>query len=62
MDSQSRLLHTASGVAPVEVARRAGHSIAVLFRFYAKVIHGLQQEANERIERALTKAADTSTG
>ncbi|MFC4517516.1 tyrosine-type recombinase/integrase [Streptomyces ehimensis] len=43
-----------SGVAPAEVARRAGHSIAVLFRFYAKVIHGLQQEANEKIELALT--------
>ncbi|MDT0451952.1 site-specific integrase [Streptomyces hesseae] len=47
-----------SGVAPAEVARRAGHSIAVLFRFYAKVIHGLQQQANEQIERALTEASE----
>ncbi|MEU4209923.1 site-specific integrase [Streptomyces sp. NPDC026206] len=47
-----------SGVSPAEVARRAGHSVAVLFRFYAKVLHGLQQEANEKIERALTKAAE----
>ncbi|MBO0654048.1 hypothetical protein J1792_15080 [Streptomyces triculaminicus] len=53
MDSQSRLLHTASGVAPAEVARRAGHSIAVLFRFYAKVIHGSQQHFNEKIDKAL---------
>ncbi|NUL02445.1 hypothetical protein HRW07_04130 [Streptomyces lunaelactis] len=28
-----------SGVSPAEVARRAGHSIAVLYRFYAKAIH-----------------------
>ncbi|MGW2366897.1 tyrosine-type recombinase/integrase [Streptomyces sp. NPDC001667] len=42
-----------SGVAPAEVARRAGHSIAVLFRFYAKVIHGSQKRSNEQIERAL---------
>ncbi|GAA2937186.1 MULTISPECIES: hypothetical protein [Streptomyces] len=28
-----------SGVSPAEVARRAGHSIAVLFRFHAKAIH-----------------------
>ncbi|MFH0243270.1 tyrosine-type recombinase/integrase [Streptomyces sp. HK10] len=45
-----------SGVAPAEVARRAGHSIAVLFRFYAKVIHGSQQRTNEQIERALRDA------
>ncbi|TLQ48329.1 hypothetical protein FEF34_19310 [Streptomyces marianii] len=42
-----------SGVSPAEVARRAGHSIAVLFRFYAKAIHRNQQRANEQIERAL---------
>jgi hypothetical protein len=42
---------------PAEVARRAGHSIAVLFRFYAKAIHRSQQRANEQIQRAL-EAAD----
>ncbi|MFK4146195.1 hypothetical protein [Streptomyces sp. NPDC004065] len=42
-----------SGVSPAEVARRAGHSIAVLFRFYAKAIHRNQQHANQQIERAL---------
>lgn len=46
-----------SGVSPAEVARRAGHSIAVLFRFYAKAIHRNQQRSNEQIERAL-EAAD----
>jgi integrase len=46
-------LWLSSGVPPAEVARRAGHSIAVLFRFYAKAIHGQEQQANERIEQAL---------
>ncbi|MEW1830618.1 hypothetical protein [Streptomyces sp. NPDC088196] len=45
-----------SGVSPAEVARRAGHSIAVLFRFYAKAIHRNQQRANQQIERALDAA------
>jgi integrase len=45
-----------SGVSPAEVARRAGHSIAVLFRFYAKAIHRNQQRSNEQIERALNAA------
>lgn len=45
-----------SGVAPAEVARRAGHSIAVLFRFYAKAIHRSQRRSNEQIERALEAA------
>jgi hypothetical protein len=44
-----------SGVAQ-EVARRAGHSIAVLFRFYAKVIHDGQNTTNARIEQALNAA------
>ncbi|QPP07562.1 site-specific integrase [Streptomyces bathyalis] len=48
-------LWLSSGVPPAEVARRAGHSIAVLFRFYAKAIHGQEQQANERIERALNR-------
>ncbi|MGW0827881.1 tyrosine-type recombinase/integrase [Streptomyces sp. NPDC002845] len=46
-----------SGVSPAEVARQAGHSIAVLFRFYAKAIHRNQQRSNEQIERVL-EAAD----
>jgi integrase len=45
-----------SGVSPAEVARRAGHSIAVLFRFYAKAIHRSQERSNRQIERALEAA------
>lgn len=45
-----------AGVAPAEVAWRAGHSVAVLFRFYAKVIQRNQQRSNEQIERALDAA------
>lgn len=44
-----------SGVSPAEVARRAGHSIAVLFRFYAKAIHRNHHHANQQIERALAE-------
>ncbi|MFF7703554.1 tyrosine-type recombinase/integrase [Streptomyces lydicus] len=42
-----------AGVDPVEVARRAGHSVAVLYRFYAKVLHGTQTRANALIEQEL---------
>ncbi|WP_335971635.1 hypothetical protein [Streptomyces sp. CA2R106] len=42
-----------AGVDPVEVARRAGHSVAVLFRFYAKILRGVQRHANELISKAL---------
>ncbi|MEU1452802.1 tyrosine-type recombinase/integrase [Streptomyces avermitilis] len=42
-----------SGVDPAEVAARAGHSIAVLYRFYAKILKGGQQQSNSLIARAL---------
>ncbi|MFF0034511.1 tyrosine-type recombinase/integrase [Streptomyces avermitilis] len=42
-----------SGVDPAEVAARAGHSIAVLYRFYAKILKGGQQHSNSLISRAL---------
>jgi hypothetical protein len=42
-----------SGVSPAEVARRAGHSIAVLFRFQAKASH--RNQAAE-VRRALSLA------
>ncbi|WP_338698266.1 tyrosine-type recombinase/integrase [Streptomyces sp. Q6] len=42
-----------SGVDPAEVAARAGHSIAVLYRFYAKILKGGQQRSNNLIARAL---------
>ncbi|GAA3257983.1 hypothetical protein GCM10010469_22390 [Streptomyces labedae] len=41
------------GVDPAEVAARAGHSIAVLYRFYAKILKGGQQHSNNLISRAL---------
>jgi len=49
-------LWIASGVDPVEVARRAGHSVAVLYRFYAKVLDGKRDKANDQIEAALKEA------
>ncbi|MEV0275197.1 site-specific integrase [Streptomyces sp. NPDC050610] len=47
-----------SGVSPAEVARRAGHSVAVLYRFYAKAIHRGQHHSNQQIERALAEAEE----
>jgi integrase len=46
-----------SGVDPVEVARRAGHSLTVLFRFYAKILRGEQSRANQLIEEKLNGGA-----
>ncbi|MFI1091852.1 hypothetical protein [Streptomyces sp. NPDC020917] len=45
-----------AGVDLVEVARRAGHSVTVLYRFYAKVIKGREEADNARITRALASA------
>jgi integrase len=44
-----------AGVDPVEVARRAGHSIAVLFRFYAKILRGEQSRSNQLIAKGLSE-------
>ncbi|MEU9891674.1 tyrosine-type recombinase/integrase [Sphaerisporangium sp. NPDC051011] len=46
-------LWLASGVAPTEVATRAGHSVEVLQRVYAKVIDGQRELANAKIISAL---------
>ncbi|MGY1499191.1 hypothetical protein ACW4TU_21845 [Streptomyces sp. QTS52] len=48
-------LWTKSGVAPAEVAARAGHSIAVVYRFYfyAKILEGDQGRSNQLITRGL---------
>lgn len=46
-------LWLSSGVDPVECARRAGHTVAVLFRVYAKVLTQAQEHANARIDAAL---------
>jgi integrase len=47
-----------AGVDPAEVASRAGHSVAVLFRFYAKILRGRQNHSNELISRALATSTD----
>jgi integrase len=41
------------GVAATEVAIRAGHSVEVLLRVYAKCIDGGEEAANRRIDEAL---------
>ncbi|MER7702809.1 hypothetical protein ABTX81_07935 [Kitasatospora sp. NPDC097605] len=48
-------LWLASGVAPTECARRAGHSIAVLLRVYAKCIHGDEEHAYRLIAERLRR-------
>ncbi|GGL19203.1 integrase [Sphaerisporangium melleum] len=48
-------LWLASGVAPTEVAKRAGHSVEVLQRVYAKVIDGQRELANSKILNALNE-------
>lgn len=53
------LRHTAvslwlnGGVPATEVARRAGHGVAVLLKVYAGCIDGEEEQINKRIERAL---------
>ncbi|MEU6959960.1 tyrosine-type recombinase/integrase [Streptomyces chrestomyceticus] len=50
------MLWILAGVHPVEAARRAGHSVAVLYRFYAKILRGSQAQANKLIEQRLSEA------
>ncbi len=47
-----------AGLDPVEAARRAGHSVAVLFQFYAKVIDGRRERSNALIEKFLNEEYD----
>jgi integrase len=42
-----------AGVPPTEVAARAGHSVAVLLRVYAKCLDGQEDVANRLIQAAL---------
>jgi hypothetical protein len=52
-----------SGVPATEVARRAGHGIAVLLKIYAHCIDGRAGAANQRITDALsTPEADQDSG
>jgi integrase len=46
-------LWLSGGVAVTEVADRAGHSVEVLLRVYAKCIDGGEEIANRRIDEAL---------
>ncbi|MFJ3193745.1 tyrosine-type recombinase/integrase [Streptomyces griseoviridis] len=48
-----------AGVDPVEVARRAGHSPAVLWKFYAKILRGHQDASNRMIDAALTSEEES---
>ncbi|WP_328688959.1 hypothetical protein OG879_19905 [Streptomyces caniferus] len=50
-----------AGVDPVEVARRAGHSIAVLWKFYAKILRGQEHRANQLIDDALGVSEESAT-
>ena len=55
-----------SGVPATEVARRAGHGVAVLLKIYAHCIDGQADAANQRITDALgepeTSEADEYQG
>ncbi|MFI6728790.1 tyrosine-type recombinase/integrase [Streptomyces atratus] len=42
-----------AGVDPAEFARRAGQSIEVLFRHYAKFLDGVREQANRLIEQSM---------
>ena len=48
-----------SGVPATEVARRAGHSVAVLLKVYAHCIDGQADTVNKRIADALGSEDDT---
>jgi integrase len=49
-----------SGVPAPEVAQRAGHSVEVLLKIYAKCIDGQEEEMNERIMKGLGEEDDGS--
>jgi hypothetical protein len=51
-----------SGVSPAETARRAGQSVAVLQRYYAKVLDGEEAKMNALIEQGLAEHDDGTDG
>ncbi|MET7312817.1 integrase [Streptomyces sp. NPDC005571] len=51
-----------SGVDPAECARRAGQSIEVLFRHYAKFLDGLREQANRLMEQYMNEWQRVSQG
>ena len=46
----------AAGVSPAEVAERAGHTVDVLLKVYAKVLDGQRETSNKRIDELLDDA------
>ena len=50
------------GVSPTEIATRAGHSVEVLLRVYAKCVVGQDKIANRRIEQILAQDPDGDDG
>jgi integrase len=48
------------GVPATEVAERAGHSVDVLLKVYAKCVDGQKTRANEVIERLITEGGPAS--
>ncbi|WP_103508644.1 integrase [Streptomyces sp. SM13] len=52
----------ASGVDPAECARRAGQSIQVLFRFYAKFLAEARNHANTLIEESMRRWDEPESG
>lgn len=51
-----------SGVDPAECARRAGQSIEVLFRHYAKFLGDVREQANRLIEQSMQEWDRVSQG
>jgi len=51
-----------SGVSLAETARRAGQSVAVLQRYYAKVLDGEEAKMNALIEQGLAEHEDERAG
>jgi hypothetical protein len=49
-------------VPATEVARRAGHGVAVLLKIYAHCIDGQADAANQRITDALSEEQDENEG
>jgi integrase len=49
-----------AGVEPPEVARRAGHSLAVMYKVYARILRGRQTHANHLITAALEESGVVS--
>ncbi|WP_239012626.1 integrase [Streptomyces sioyaensis] len=47
---------------PAECARRAGQSIEVLFRHYAKFLDGVREQANRLIEQSMQEWDRVSQG